>query len=39
MLQHAKLLVLAICLLSIPSASGIAAEREDVRKVINWLRR
>ena len=37
MLQHAKLLVLAICLLSIPGASGIAAEREDVRKVINLV--
>jgi hypothetical protein len=37
MLQHSKLLLLASCLLAIPATSAIAAEREDVRKVINLV--
>jgi hypothetical protein len=37
MLRSAKPFVLAILLLSIPSTSASAAEREDVRKVINLV--
>lgn len=37
MLQHAKLLLLASCLLAICTKGGLAAEREDVRKVINLV--
>ena len=37
MLQYAKLLLVANCLLAIPCATAIAAEREDVRKVINLV--
>ena len=37
MLQHAKLLVLASCLFAICTSAGLAAEREDVRKVINLV--
>ena len=37
MLQHAKLLLLASCLLAIPATTALAAEREDVRKVINLV--
>src|SRR5262245_49029793 len=37
MLQHAKRLLLASCLLAIPYTTAIAAEREDVRKVINLV--
>ena len=37
MLQNAKLLLLASCLLAIPATTALAAEREDVRKVINLV--
>jgi len=37
MLQHAKRLFCASCLLAIPYTTAIAAEREDVRKVINLV--
>jgi hypothetical protein len=37
MFQHAKLLLLASCLLAVPNATALAAEREDVRKVINLV--